>query len=266
MGVIGVILGAMVGVGLDAFSNQYLGNILIGCVIVYFFMAAGNMLNDYFDRDLDLINHPERPIPSGKLRAKDVLISAVVIFGLILVLGVLVNIFMVMILIIAMILMLGYEVTLKNSGLVGNISISILVAMLFLFGAAAVSEFGVVIFLSLLAFLATLTREIVKDIQDIKGDQDRNTLPKAIGIKNASYIASIVLVLAVLLSPLPIYPELIPLLEFDRLNMWYIYLILPSDALFIFSMIYFRSRPNLASQALKGGMFVALVAFLVGSI
>ena len=266
MGIVGVLIGAMVGVGLDAFSAQYIFEISVGCAIVYFFMAAGNMMNDYFDRDLDRINHPERPIPSGMLQAKDVITSAALIYVLLMILGILVNLMMLIILVIALILMIVYEVSLKGRGFVGNITISLLVAMLFMFGAAAVSEFGVVIFLSLLAFLATLTREIVKDIEDIEGDIDRYTLPKKIGTKSAGIVAGISIIVAVILSPIPYYPELLPFIEFNSLGIYYLYLILPADIIFILSISFYIKNPNYASQALKGGMALALVAFVLGGI
>jgi geranylgeranylglycerol-phosphate geranylgeranyltransferase len=268
MGVVGVLIGALVGVGTDAFSQQFSFNIIVGSVIVYFFMAAGNMMNDYFDRNLDRINHPERPIPSGDLQASSVRNSAIFIFVLLIILGLLVNFMMFIILIVSIVLMLGYEVSLKSRGLVGNITISILVGLLFMFGAAAVSEYGVVIFLSLLAFLATLTREIVKDIQDIEGDIDRKTVPKKIGIRNACILAIIILVIAIIFSPIPAFPEWfpIPYLEFEKLSIYYLYFIIPSDIVFIISMGFFCSKPNIGSQVLKGGMALALVAFVLGSI
>ncbi|WP_455392579.1 UbiA family prenyltransferase [[Eubacterium] cellulosolvens] len=266
MGVLGVLIGAMVGVGLDAFGSEHLFKVLLGCVIVYFFMVAGNMMNDYFDRDLDKINHPQRPIPAGELMAKDVISSAALIYVFLIILGLMVNYMMLIILIIALILMVGYEVSLKRRGFVGNISISILVGLLFMFGAAAVQRFDVVIFLSLLAFLATLTREIVKDIEDIKGDVDRETLPKRVGIKPAGVVAGVALVIAIILSPIPVYPEVLPMFELNKLSIYYLYLIIPADIIFILSMVYFIKNPRVASLGLKGGMAIALLAFAIGGI
>ncbi len=266
MGVFGVIIGAMVGIGVDTFNSEYRFEILLGSVIAFFFMAAGNMMNDYFDREFDLINHPERPIPAGQVQAKDVILSAGLIYLLLFMLGLLINPTMFIILVLAILLMVGYETTLKRQGFIGNITISILVALLFMFGAVAVLKFGVVILLSLLAFLATLTREIVKDIEDIEGDIDRVTLPKKIGVRNASIVASIFLILAIFLSPIPVFPEVCPVFEFTKLTDYYLYLILLADIIFIFSLVLIQRKPKIASQTLKGGMAIALVAFVLGSI
>ena len=48
-----------------------------------------------------------------------------------------------------------------------------------------------------MAGLATLGREIVKDIEDVDADFDRNTLPKRIGKRNAGLAGSIAFVAAV---------------------------------------------------------------------
>lgn len=266
MGLVGVLIGAMVGKGLDIFSDIYIFYLLVGMVIAFFFMAAGNMLNDYFDSELDKINHPERPIPSGAISENLVIISAGAIFVILLVLGITVNSIMFLILVFATLLMVGYELVFKRLGFPGNIVISILVGMLFLFGAAVVKEFGAVIILALLAGLATLTREIVKDIQDIKGDLDRSTLPKQIGIRKSGILATIVIILAILLSPFPAFPEFVPCLVFDRLSIGYLILIIPADLLFIASIYNFTIKPKRASTLLKAGMAVSLLAFVIGSI
>lgn len=266
MGVLGVLIGALVGVGLNIFNETYYFDILLGCLIAFIFMAAGNMLNDYFDAELDKINHPNRPIPAGMISAKQVYVSAGAFFIILLLLGSLINSLMFFILVLATFLMIGYELVFKSRGLVGNFTIGVLTGLLFLFGAAVVSEFGVALILFFFAILATLTREIIKDIEDIKGDIGRVTLPKSIGTSSASIVATAVIIIAVLLSPIPAIPQLMPFYEFQKLSLFYLLIIIPADILFVISIRYFRKNPKLAQNLLKGGMAVALVAFAVGSI
>jgi geranylgeranylglycerol-phosphate geranylgeranyltransferase len=266
MGLIGVLIGALVGKGLDIFGSDFLFELLLGMFIAFFFMAAGNMLNDYFDREQDKVNHPDRPIPSGAIKPNQVIVSAAAIFIVLLILGILVYLIMFIILILATFLMLGYELLFKRRGLVGNFTIGLLVGMLFLFGAAVVSEFGVVIFLFTLALLATLTREIVKDIEDIKGDIDRITLPKQVGIKTSASIAAGFIIIAIVLSPFPALPEFFPLFSYDGLGLSYLVLIIPADLIFIFSIRHYEKKPKLAQNFLKLGMLVGLIAYTVGSI
>ena len=109
--------------------------------------------------------------------------------------------------------------------------------------------------LLLLAFLATLSREIIKDVQDVEGDADRRTLPKSIGIPRATALAAAMVVLAVALSPIPVV--------FGLLGQGYLYAVVAADAIFIYSITRFKD-PARASTLLKFAMGVGLVAFIAG--
>ena len=66
MGVIGVIVGAFIASGFGIID--YWIGIVISCAIVLIFMAGGNAINDYIDRDIDVVAHPDRPIPRGEIK------------------------------------------------------------------------------------------------------------------------------------------------------------------------------------------------------
>jgi geranylgeranylglycerol-phosphate geranylgeranyltransferase len=266
MGCAGVFIGALVGIGMDIFTPDHFFSVVSAAAVAFFFMSSGNILNDYFDCEVDRINHPDRPIPKGQVSPEKALNSAILIFILILVLSFFINLHSFIITIIALILMVGYEISLKNQGLVGNLTIAALVAFLFLLGGAAVNHPESVLILAFLAFFATLSREIVKDIEDIKGDITRNTLPKRIGVKNAGIVASISLLIGIFLSPLPIMPEIIPYFEITALNIYYFYIVLIADIIFGTTIYNTFKNPNLAQNTLKIGMIVALAAFVIGGI
>ena len=63
MGAISIILVALI----DRTFNL---PVLLAMLAVFFETAAGNVINDYFDYKIDLINKPERPIPSGRISLK----------------------------------------------------------------------------------------------------------------------------------------------------------------------------------------------------
>jgi len=151
--------------------------------------------------------------------------------------------------------MVSYDLGLKHRGFVGNAAISLLVGMLFLFGGAVVGNPLPTVSLLLLAFLATLSREIVKDIQDVEGDADRRTLPKSIGIPRARSLAAAMVVMAVSLSPIPVI--------FGLLGQGYLWAVIAADAIFIYSISRFKD-PAGASVLLKIAMGVGLVAFIAG--
>ena len=79
----------------------------------------------------------------------------------------------------------NYSLKLKEKGLPGNIAISLSVGMVILFGAAGVFDLTHprVISLFFIGFSYNLAREIVKDIEDMGGDEGRNTLAMRISIK-----------------------------------------------------------------------------------
>jgi 4-hydroxybenzoate polyprenyltransferase len=85
----------------------------------------------------------------------------------------------------------------KSKGLIGNISISFLVAAVILYGAASVDSMSwLVLYVAGVVFFTNLAREIVKDCQDMLADEGvRSTLPMKIGLENARML-SYVLIMA----------------------------------------------------------------------
>ncbi len=116
--------------------------------------------------------------------------------------------------------------------------------------------------LAVLAFLATLGREIAKDIEDIKGDKGRFTLPMEFGTKNAGIMASSAIAFSVLISPIPPISGVFS----GEGSMYYIPIIILADAIFIYCIFLLLKGRNNASTPIKGGMLVALLAFLAGGI
>ena len=254
----GALLAAFVCVGIDGLSD-FRAEILFSMAVVASFTAAGNAYNDYFDREVDKKAHPERPLPSGTVTPYGTALSAVVLFALSAALSVFVNLWSVTIVVTSILVMVGYERFLKAEGLGGNLAISWLTGALFLFGGSAVDSLGLAWILAALAFLATLGREIVKDIQDIEGDRgSRVTLPMRIGTVKAGWVGSGAFLAAVGLSPLPYL--------LDLLSIWYVPAVAVADGIFIYcALIHFRN-PEKGQKVAKLAMLVALVAFLLGGV
>jgi geranylgeranylglycerol-phosphate geranylgeranyltransferase len=256
-----VAIGALVAGGLLGFEANLIA-ISLACITAFLFTGAGNSLNDYFDREIDRVNHPSRPIPKGEIRPQGALFLASVLFFVSLGLSIFINELAFLIVVANTIVMLSYEVLFKSRGLFGNFTIAWLTGTTFLFGAAAVMQIERVIILAVLAFLATLGREIAKDIEDIKGDLGRYTLPMKVGIKNAGIMASVAIAISVLLSPLPI---LLALFSQEAL-LYFIPAIVIADGIFIYCISLLVRRREGAQTALKGAMLIALMAFLAGGI
>ena len=196
-------------------AGAYIGGIVAGApffsiplilaMVVVFLAGAGSMpFNDYFDRDVDIISHPNRPIPSKRLSPQETLYFSLLLLSLAVVFSMFINLLCFVIVLFSLGFLYCYEVFFKNQGFVGNIVVAFLSSMSFTFGGTAVGNPFASLLLSLLTFFLFTGREILKDVQDVKGDLfTRNTLPMRIGEKKAVLVASIFLMVAVLLSPLP---------------------------------------------------------------
>ena len=258
MAAVGALLAAVVCAGVDGLED-HLFEVSVSLAVVFSFVAAGNSYNDYFDREIDKTAHPERPIPSGSVTPYGAALVAVVLFAISVVLSLFVNLMSVSIVITSVLVMAGYERFLKAEGLAGNLAISWLTGALFLFGGAAVDNLELAWILAALAFLATLGREIVKDVEDIKGDTgSRHTLPMRIGVKGSAYAASTAFGAAVLLSPLPY--------ALDLLSWWYVPAVVVADAIFIYCALIQFENPKRGQKVAKLAMLVSLIAFLVGGV
>lgn len=258
MSAVGCLLGSFVAVGTSA-ADEFL---IVGqaAAIALLFTAAGNSLNDYYDRDVDKVNHPERPIPSGRVTPRGALAAALVLFVPTVPWSLLLRWELLVVVLISLALMSSYEVIFKKGGFRGNLLISWLVASLFIFGGLAVYDsteaLQRVLWLALLAFLSTVGREVVKDLQDVRGDSGRRTLPMTLGERGAAAVASVAMLSAVALSVVP--------WVLGILGDYYLYVVLFADAIFIYAALNVSRSPAASQRTVKYAMIVALVAFLVG--
>ncbi len=258
MGALGALLAALICAGPEQLPD-YTVEVALSMLIVMMFTGAGNALNDYFDREVDRVAHPERPIPLGLVSPRSALVLSIVLFSFTVVASMFVNLWCFVIVVTSMFFMVAYEMLLKAEGLAGNLTISWLTGALFLFGGAAVDSMDIAWILAALAFLATLGREIVKDVQDIEGDRgSRTTLPMRLGTKNAGFVASAAFVGAVALSPVPYLCEL--------LSVWYIPVVAVADAMFIYCATVHFADPKKGQKVAKLAMLVALMSFLLGGV
>jgi len=260
----GVLVGVFVAVGPDGYVVA-IPKALLAAGAAASFTAGGNALNDLYDRATDAVNHPERPIPSGRVsvsRAGAFAVAAFVAAGA---LGAFLNPWCLAILLSNALLMFAYESGLKAKGFSGNLAIAYLVGSLFLFAGFAVYvgpedprpllRVGV---LAALAFVATVGREVTKDIEDMRGDVDRRTLPRRIGARNAGWVAAAAFAAGVAMSVVP--------WSLGLLGLWYAVVVVVADGMFIYAALHSAARPARSQRVAKYAMIVALAAFLAGGI
>ena len=257
---IAVIAGAFIAAGPDIVNFQV--EIAICCISAMMLVGGGNSLNDYNDRESDKENHPNRPIPSGQINAETALNYAQLLLGggLIILIFTLDNKMPFVIALLGMLTLVAYENGLKAAGITGNIAVGFMSGAVFLYAGMAVNNPGPTIWMFGLAFLATIAREIVKDIQDLEGDRDRRTLPSRIGISYSLNIAILILLIAIGLSYTAIN-------QFDgnALNA-YAGGITLANATMLFGIYKSRNEDYFMGQKnIKQGMGIAMLAFIVAA-
>lgn len=222
--------------------------------------VGGYTINDYFDRAVDRINDPDRPIPRGAIAPEEALAFAGVAFivGSLLALVVLPSL-AVAIVAINVTALVAYTPLAKGRYGLGNLLISYLVGSVALFGGAAIGSVAPVIVMGVLAFQMLFGLEIIKDLEDVTGDVDEGlrTLPVVLGQRRAVGLTNLVLVLSIPLS-------LVPYIR-GTFGLSYLGVILAAHALTVVTMWATVSRPpGTALTWVKIAMFVCMMAFAVG--
>ena len=257
---IAVIAGSFIAAGPEIMNFQI--EVAICCVCSMMLVGGGNALNDYNDRETDKENHPERPIPSGSISADAASVYAQALLGsglLILLFG-LDNKMPFVIALIGIILLIVYENGLKAAGISGNITVGLMSGAVFLFAGMAVNDPGPTLWMCGLAVLATVTREIIKDVQDLEGDRDRRTLPASIGIENSMRVAILFLLIAIGLS----YTAMD---QFDGMaSNAYLGGITLANGTMLFGIYNAKQEDYFGGQKnLKQGMGIAMLAFIAAA-
>ncbi|MCE7699767.1 MAG: UbiA family prenyltransferase, partial [Methanobacterium paludis] len=218
---------------------------VMGFLTGFFISGAAMITNDYFDLDVDRINHPQRPIPSGRISVPEAMVltglfstAGFITSGL---LGPIALSFVVFIWTIAIL----YNWKLKERGLLGNMIVGFSVAGFFIFGGLTVNGLtnGLIWTFGALAFIFDLGEEIAGDAMDMAGDEKRSsrTIARVHGKQYALNVSSFLFTLFAVVSLLP--------LLMGWLNITYLIIFLPTD----FILLYLALK-ILKSQTVEEGL------------
>ena len=210
-------LGAQFAVG-DSWLSEQLLEVTTQILAVIFFIGAGNTMNDIKDVAIDREAHPERPLASGTIEISSAN-KFVKILWLLSITCLSIGAYslhqngnsiieLVTIYVVAVALMLTYDhgPELKNTGLMGNVSISIMVGAVILYGASSVGNLWTTLvwWTAGVVFFANLAREIIKDCQDMEADEGvRRTLPMTYGLVKSRMLAYVVVMAALVCLYIP---------------------------------------------------------------
>ncbi len=263
---VGTVVGGLVarGGGLPT-DLPFLGLLVLAALSTAGVTMGGNVLNDVLDRGSDAKNHPDRPLVRGTVSVTTARRMVVGLFVLAVLAAVPVALhapWIPVVLAVAIGSLLLYEFRFKARGLPGNLLVALLTALVFLYGGAAADAPLVLVPFSLMAFGATLSREIIKDMEDAAGDVGRTTLPRTHGFATATAAARASVALAIALSPVPL---LVFVPATSAAGIMYLASVLAADALFVASVSRLPRDLHREQTLSKGAMAVALIAFLAAA-
>ena len=257
MAVIAVLIMALI-------TKTYNTNILLGALAVFIITGAGNIINDYYDYNIDLINKPERPLPSKKISLKTAKYYAITLFIIGIIIGTIISTTTSIITIISSIILILYAYSFKKQCLIGNISVAILTGLTFIYSGIIVNNIQLSIILGFLAFLMTLAREIIKDMEDIEGDLKENakTFPIKYGLKKSAILSSTLIIITCILSLIPYYLKIF--------NINYLIILIISWTIFLYSAYIIQknqtnNKLQKISKYMKIAMFITFISFIIGS-
>lgn len=266
-----IMMGCAVIVGAALASSQRFGelwpNLVYGFVTGFTLTAASMTTNDYYDRKIDAINEPNRPIPSGSVAPKEALAFAFILTAVGFFAAHLTNVLCLLASVIAWIIFVIYTTVGKRSGLPGNFLVSACVATPFVYGSIAivgVVQLNVLIFSSM-AFLSNTGREITKGIVDVQGDKAQNvkTLTMRYGDRAAASAAVIFYLSAVALSPIPWLLKLV--------SLWFVPFVVVTDLGLIVSSLmlakdFSRENARKVKKTVLLWFIIGLLAFVFGAL
>lgn len=236
--------------------------------------AAANVHNDIHDQDIDKQEKPTKPIPSGDISVKTArillfsfnIIGAILAFIAAYIIGEPgVAIFQLTI----VALLFTYSMSFKCTKLIGNIIVSLVIAMvpivIWLYTFYDVEVKGLmfnpeiewlhlsVIFLSGFAFFSSIIREIVKDREDMDGDLNCNCHTWASGVSQNTFKITIIILSLLLIAAITMYQVYLPGLELYRA------LFIIPQVLILFGVIRMTFKAETRIELRKLSKFIKLM-------
>lgn len=210
-------------IGSESPPAAFLG--LMGFLTGFLISGSAMISNDYFDLEVDRINHPQRPLPSGRISIAELTILTMIFtaggFLASAFLGSLAFILTIFIWAIGIL----YNWKLKESGLFGNTMVALSVAWTFIFGGAVVGGLanGMIWVFGALAFVFDLGEEIAGGAMDAKGDDRRSARTIAL-VHGKEYALRISRFLSFLFVAISLFPFAV-----GWLDSYYLAIFLPVD-------------------------------------
>ncbi|MFZ1731327.1 MAG: UbiA family prenyltransferase [Bacteroidota bacterium] len=229
-----VILGEILALG----ALPPLREMSLGFLSVFFISASALILNDYFDIEHDRINAPQRPLPSGLVTERDVVVLSIAITILGFITAAIISFEVLAAVVIVWAVGFLYNWRFKNAGIIGNLMVCFSVGMTFIVGGVVVQRpFETIVwFFAIWVLLIDLGEEIAADAMDVEGDRHAGSRSLAVrfGRERALNFSAIIFLVVVAVSSVPFFLKWFELI--------YLLPVLLTDAVILYSVVKLRDE------------------------
>ncbi len=243
--------------------------IALGFLTGFFVCAYSMVVNDVYDIEVDKVNSPGRPLPSGRVSVRSATLFAVALLLAGLACSAL-SLSPTALGIAALYAVLSwlYNSAAKKTGLLGNLIVASSLAIPFIYGGVVSGGSyagSLLLMMALTAFFSGVGREVVKAMADVEGDAERgiNSVARTKGQRAASWVGAGFFVVAVLTSWAPLVAGIA--------NRFYMFGVVVPDVIFIGLAVSIVARPDRSrAHAVKTyallGMLTGLIVFIGGAL
>jgi len=248
-------------------SSKYLNylldlKLLLICAGTVLIAAAGYIINDYYDVKIDYVNRPKKVVVDKILKRRAAMFfhTGLNLAGI--AIGLLVSLKIALINLMAAVWLWAYSNQLKRMPFVGNLSVALLSALaIAIVGLHYEGQTRLVYFYAIFAFFISLIREVIKDLEDLKGDATFGckTLPVVWGIRPTKvFLYFLFIVFSLILG------YLAHLMNNRVLNYYFILLLFPGVYLFYKLVIADTIKEFRAlSNYLKWFMLMGIISMIL---
>lgn len=258
-----IIVGAAVTGGASILGSPI--KLLLSFVTGFCMTGAAMAVNDYFDREIDAVNEPGRPIPSGRVTPGDAVALTAALSAVGLGASYMISWSTALVAASSWVVMMLYSAWGKRTGFPGNLMVSACISLPFIYGGLLTGSVSPSLYFSLMAFLSNTGREVTKGIVDVEGDRGAGveTIAVSRGPRSASLVAAVFYVAASAASIIPYALRLV--------SAWYLPFVAATDAGLIYSAYSLAIKPTREnSRTVKNRvlvfMLVGLAGFAAGSL
>ncbi len=260
---VGILVGVIVAAGVT--PSVPMTSLALAFAAGFSLTGSAMAINDYFDKEIDAVNEPTRPIPSGEVKPGEAVAFSLALSAVGLAASYATGLATLGIAASSWVVMMAYSVWGKRTGFPGNLMVSTCISLPFIYGGVLAGDASVSLLFGALAFLSNTGREVTKGIVDVEGDGVRGvrTIAVSHGAKAAAYLASSFYLVAAAASITPIV--------FGLVSIWYVPFVAVTDLGLIYGAASLLRDPSReTSRRVKNQvlywMLFGLLAFAAGSI